>query len=73
MKKYIVPKTRFYLGQRVFVHPLEAGMPPFEATITGINFDPHRDCEPLFTIVEDDGCQSDGWTEDAMSLTENSS
>jgi len=62
-----IPRAAFQFGQRVCCHPLEAEFRPFEAVITGINYDFRRDSEPLYTLTEDDRGQSDGWTEDVLS------
>jgi len=61
-----IPRAAFHFGQRVCCHPLEIECRPFEAVVTGINYDHRRDSQPLYTLTEDDGGQSDGWTDEIL-------
>ena len=54
-----VPKAEFKFGQRVRVWWSEAECQPTEGTVTGINWNPHMDKCPGYTITEDDGTQTD--------------
>lgn len=60
-----IPHAYFSFRDSVTVYPYEAECAPFEATIIGVNWHGHGDVE--YTILEDNGSTSYGWTEEMFS------
>lgn len=64
-----IPKANFNFGDVVFVRQSEYNF-PFVGTIIGIRFDPKRDTEIDYTVIDEDGWVFDGYTEDWLTLKE---
>jgi hypothetical protein len=62
-----IPQAEFKFGQRVLVTWHESECQPTVGTITGINYDHRRDKEPIYTITEDNGEQTDYIDENMIS------
>jgi len=61
-----IPRVPYSFGDTVTVYPYESEYPPFSAQIIGINWVPPWGTVE-YTILEDNGSTSDGYTDDMFS------
>jgi hypothetical protein len=64
LKPMNIPKSKYQVGDRVLVKSEET--PDFEATVSGVWWLANRS-EMGYSVIEDDGGESDGYTDDWLS------